>query len=91
MYINFTHRFPYEAAFSGPARGATLLGLDDFAIPAFGIRYGVTNKLSVFAYRAPSIIGRPIELMGAYNFLDEKDGAPLNASVRFSVDGQDNF
>jgi Membrane bound beta barrel domain (DUF5777) len=91
FYINFTHRFPYEAAFSGPARGATLLGLDDFAIPAFGVRYGVTDKFSVFAYRAPSIIGRPIELMAAYNFLDEKDGQPLNASVRFSVDGQDNF
>ena len=91
MYINFTHRFPYEAAFSGPARGATLLGLDDFAIPAFGVRYGVTDKFSVFAYRAPSIIGRPIELMAAYNFLDEKDGQPFNASVRFSVDGQDNF
>jgi len=91
MYINFTHRFPYEAAFSGPARGATLLGLDDFAIPAFGVRYGVTDKLSVFAYRAPSIIGRPIEFMAAYNFLDEKDGQPFNASVRFSIDGQDNF
>ncbi len=91
MYINFTHRFPYEAAFSGTARGATLLGLDDFAIPAFGVRYGVTEKLSVFAYRAPSIIGRPIEFMAAYNFLDEKDGQPFNASVRFSIDGQDNF
>ena len=91
MYINFTHRFPYEAAFSGPARGATLLGLDDFAIPAFGVRYGVTDKFSVFAYRAPSVIGRPIELMAAYNFLDEKDGQPFNASVRFSIDGQDNF
>jgi Membrane bound beta barrel domain (DUF5777) len=91
LYINFTHRFPYEAAFSGPARGATLLGLDDFAVPAFGVRYGVTDKFSVFAYRAPSIIGRPIELMAAYNFLDEKDGQPFNASVRFSVDGQDNF
>ena len=91
LYINFTHRFPYEAAFSGPARGATLLGLDDFAIPAVGVRYGVTDKFSVFAYRAPSDIGRPIELMAAYNFLDEKDGQPFNASVRFSVDGQNNF
>jgi len=91
MYINFTHRFPYEAAFSGTARGATLLGLDDFSIPAFGVRYGVTEKLSVFAYRAPSIIGRPIEFMAAYNFFDEKDGQPFNASVRFSIDGQDNF
>jgi hypothetical protein len=29
--------------------------------------------------------------MGAYNFLDEHDGKPLNASFRISIDGQDNF
>ncbi len=91
LTVNFTHRFPYEAAFTGPGRGATLLGLDDFAIPSLGFRYGVTSKLSVFAYRSPSIIGRPIELMAAYNFLDEQDGKPLNAAVRFSVDGQNDF
>jgi hypothetical protein len=91
LTVNFTHRFPYEAAFTGPGRGATLAGLDDFAIPSFGFRYGVTSKLSVFAYRSPSIIGRPIELMAAYNFLDERDGNPLNAAVRFSVDGQNDF
>jgi hypothetical protein len=91
LTVNFTHRFPYEAAFTGPGRGATLAGLDDFAVPSLGFRYGVTSKLSVFAYRSPSIIGRPIELMAAYNFLDEHDGHPVNAAVRFSVDGQNDF
>jgi hypothetical protein len=91
MYINFTHRFPYEAAFSGVARGDTLLGLDDFAVSSFGVRYGLTSRLFVMAYRAPSIIGRPIEFMGGYNFLDENSGDPLNASIRFSIDGQNNF
>lgn len=91
LYINFTHRFPYSAAFSGPARGAILLGLDDIAVPSFGFRYGVTSKLSVAAYRSPSLIGRPIELMAAYNFLDEHDNQPFNAAVRFSVDGQNDF
>lgn len=91
LTINFTHRFPYEAAFTGPGRGATLLGLDDFAIPSLGFRYGVTSRLSVFAYRSPSIIGRPIELMAAYSLLDEHRGNPLNAAVRFSVDGQNDF
>ena len=91
LIVNFTHRFPYEAAFTGPGRGDTLLGLDDFAIPSFGLRYGLTSKVSVFAYRSPSIIGRPIELMAAYNFIDEHDGQPLNAAVRFSVDGQNDF
>jgi hypothetical protein len=91
LYLNFTHRFPYEAAFTGQGRGATLIGLDDFAIPSFGLRYGITSRLSVMAYRSPSIIGRPIELMAAYNFLDEHDGQPLNAAFRFSVDGQNDF
>jgi uncharacterized beta barrel domain-containing protein DUF5777 len=91
LVINFDHRFPYEAAFTGSGRGDTLLGLDDFSISSLGLRYGVTSKLSVFAYRSPSIIGRPIELMAAYNFLDEHHGNPLNAAFRFSVDGQNNF
>ena len=91
LYLDFTHRFPFEPAFTSPGRGNTLLGLDDFAIPSFGLRYGVTSKLSVLAYRSPSVLNRPIELMAAYNFLDEHDGNPLNAAIRFSVDGQNNF
>ncbi len=91
FYINFTHRFPYSPAFSGQARGAILLGLDDFALPSFGIRYGVTSRLSVAAYRSPSLLGRPIELMAAYNLLDENDNQPFNAAVRFSVDGQNDL
>ena len=91
FYINFSHRFPFEAAFVGPGRGNVLLGLDDFSVSSFGFRYGVTSKLSVMAYRSPSVIGRPIELMAAYNFLDESDGKPLNAAVRLSIDGQNNF
>jgi hypothetical protein len=91
FYINFTHRFPFEPAFKGTGRGNTLLGLDDFSISSFGFRYGVTSKLSVMAYRSPSLIGRPIELMVAYNLLDERDHQPFNAAVRFSVDAQNNF
>ncbi len=91
FYINFTHRFPYSAAFSGQARGPILLGLDDVAVPSFGFRYGVTSKFSVSAYRSPSLLGRPIELMAAYNLLDEHDGKPFNAAVRFSVDGQNDL
>lgn len=91
LYLNFTHRFPFEAAFTGTGRGNTLLGLDDFAIPSFGLRFGVTSRLSVSAYRSPSYIGRPIEIGVAYNFLDENDGNPFNAAVRFSMDGQNHF
>jgi hypothetical protein len=91
LYIDFTHRFPYEPAFTTPGRGNTLLGLDDFAVPSFGFRYGLTSRLYAFAYRSPSIIGRPIELMVGYNLLDEHDGQPFNLAGRFSVDGQNNF
>ena len=91
FYVNFTHRFPYEPAFTTPGRGDTLFGLDDFSVSSFGLRYGVTSRLSVMAYRSPSVIGRPIELMAAYNFLDERNGKPFNAALRFSVDGQNDF
>ena len=91
LMLEFTHRFPYTPAFSGPAEGGSLIGLDDLALPSFGIRYGVTDKLSVSIYRSPSFIARPIQLMAAYNFLDEHKGAPLNASVRLSIQGDNNF
>jgi len=91
MYVNFTHRFAYDPAFSGTARGGALLGLDGVSISSFGLAYGVTDKLSVSIYRAPTLIGRPIEMMAAYNLLDEHDGKPLNAAIRVSLDGLNDF
>ncbi|MBI1941268.1 MAG: hypothetical protein HYS33_07150 [Acidobacteria bacterium] len=91
FYVNFNLRFAYNYAFEGKARGHTLLGLDDFSISSFGFRYGLTEKFSVTAYRSPSVIGRPIELGAAYNFLDERDGKPFNLAGRFSIEGQNDF
>ncbi len=91
FYINFTHRFVYTPAFSGTGGGDTLGGLDDFAIASFGFRFGVTDKLSVSAYRSPSVIDRPIELGVAYHFWDEHAGNLLNATARVSLDGQNDF
>jgi mono/diheme cytochrome c family protein len=91
FYINFTHRFAFDPAFSGPNRGGALIGLDGFSLSSFGFRYGATKKLSLSIYRSPSNIARPIEMMAAYNFLDEHDGQPLNAAVRVSVQGLNNF
>lgn len=90
LYVNFTHRF-MDTAFTGPGKGAELLGLDSVSISSFGLRYGVTDKLSVSVWRSPSFIERPIQIMAAYNLLDENHEAPLNVSVRFSVEGQNNF
>ena len=91
FYTDFAHRFAFDPAFSGTARGGALIGLDGFAIPSFGFRYGFTNKLSGSVFRAPSIIARPIQFMLAYNLADEHDGYPLNAVFRVSIEGQNDF
>lgn len=91
FYVNFTHRFVFTPAFSGPAVGGSLSGLDDFSLSSFGFRYGVSDKLSVSIYRSPTFLARPIQLMAAYNLIDEHDGYPLNAVVRVSVQGENNF
>lgn len=91
MYVNFTHRFPYDPAFTGPGRAGELFGLDNFALASFGFRYGVTDKLSVSAFRSPTLIDRPIQLMAAYSILDEHHENPINMMVRVSVEGQNNF
>jgi len=91
LYINFTHRFAYDSAVSGTGRGQELFGLDNFALSSFGFRYGVTDKLSVDVWRSPSFIDRPIQLMAAYNLMDEHHEAPFNLAVRVSIEGQNNF
>ncbi len=91
VIVNFSHRFAYDSAVSGPARGAELFGLDNFALSSFGVRYGVTDRFSVDVWRSPSFIGRPIQLMAAYNPLDEHHEDPFNLAFRVSIEGQNNF
>ena len=91
VWVNFTHRFPFSPAFHGPALGHTLLGLDDLAMPSFGFQYGITDRISVAAYRSPSLMDRPIELRAQFRLLDEHDNKPFNATFRFSVDGENDF
>jgi mono/diheme cytochrome c family protein len=90
VYVNFSHRFS-DPAFTGRGKGSELLGLDSVSISSFGLRYGVTDKLSVSVWRSPSFIERPIQIMAAYNLLDENREAPLNMAVRVSVEGLNNF
>jgi mono/diheme cytochrome c family protein len=91
LYINFSHRFAFDPAFSGPAGGESLFGLDSFALSSFGLRYGITKKLSVDVYREPTFIARPIQIRLAYNFLSESEGAPLNLTGAFAEEGENNF
>ena len=89
--VNFSHRFPYDPAFQGTNRDGVLFGLDESALPSFGFRYGVTDRFFVDAFRSPTFIGRPIQLMAGYSILDEQKSAPFNLSFRASVEGQNNF
>jgi cytochrome c553 len=89
--VNFTHRFAYDAAFYGRGRGGELFGLDNFSLSSFGVQHGITDKLFVGAFRSPSFISRPIQLMVGYNFLSEQNAAPLTLTARVSVEGQNNF
>ena len=91
LYLNFAHRFPYFAAFSDPASGGALGGLDSSALPSFGFRYGVTDRLSVSIYREPSLMGRPLQFLGVYNVLEEGKGNPFNMAVGLAVQGQNDF
>jgi mono/diheme cytochrome c family protein len=91
LYVNFQHRFPYTPALSGTDRGDVLFGLDESALPSLGLRYGITDKLSVDLMRSPTFIGRPIQLQTAYSFLSEQKSAPFNFTARVSVEGQDDF
>src|SRR5215468_2229003 len=91
MWPRMFSRSPNNPAFSGRALGSTLAGFDNFSLASLGFRYGVTDRLSVSILRSPSVIGRPLEFMGAFNVLDESDGKPFNAAFRVSIDGQDNF
>ena len=53
----------------------------------------MTDKLSVDVWRSPSFIGRPIQLMAAYNIFDERRRARAvqRLTWRVSVEGQSNF
>jgi mono/diheme cytochrome c family protein len=91
VYINFSHRFPFDSAFQGLRSGSELFGLEDFALPSIGVRYGFTDKLFGGIMRSPSFIGRPIQLMLGYTLLEERHGDPFNLTVRVSMEGQNNF
>jgi mono/diheme cytochrome c family protein len=91
VYINFTHRFPFDSAFQGLRSGSEVFGLDDFALPSLAVRYGFTDKLFGSVLRSPSFISRPIQLLLGYTLFEEQRGDPFNVTVRVSMEGQNNF
>jgi hypothetical protein len=87
LWVDFTHRFP----FGEPSDAAELFGLDSFAVPSFGFTYGVTDRIQVGAYRASSLVGRPILVFAGASLTDERKGHPFTALARVGAEGRDNF
>ncbi len=89
----FTHRFtqPIDPLSSS---AKTLLGLDSFGIAAFGIKYGITDKLYVSAYRSPLCqrgLCRTIEAGVGYNWLAMDKDRRVALTTYASVEGDRNF
>lgn len=87
LWTDFTHRFPL----SDLSSASELFGLDSIAVPAFGFSYGLTDRIQIGAYRAPTFVGRPIEIFAGVNLLDERKEDPLTATARVGLEGRDNF
>jgi hypothetical protein len=87
LWTDFTHRFP----FGEPTDASGLFGLDSFAIPSFGITYGLTDRIQIGASRSPSGVGRPIMLFAGASLFNEQKGDPLSLLARVGLEGRDNF
>lgn len=89
----FTHRFTQPIhPLSSSAKN--LFGLDSFGIASFGIKYGITDKLYISAYRSPLCqkgLCRTIEVGLGYNWLAHEKNSPLALTTYASMEGNDNF
>jgi hypothetical protein len=91
--IGFTHRFT-QPVHPLSESGKNLIGLDSFGVASFGITYGITDKLSVTAYRSPLCqrgLCRTIEVGFAYSFLEQDKRSRWALSAYGSMEGNENF
>jgi hypothetical protein len=91
--MSFSHRFSQTIRPFGES-GKKLLGFDSFSVSAFGISYGITDKLYVNAHRSPICqkgLCRTIELGLGYHVTDQNKKSPVAFSVYGSVEGNENF
>ncbi|MFN7944246.1 MAG: DUF5777 family beta-barrel protein [Blastocatellia bacterium] len=89
LWTDFTHRFPFGEYDVTDAAG--LFGLDGFAVPAFGLIYGITDRIHAGFYRSSAVTGAPIQLYLGASLLDENRRHPFTAMARIGVEGRDNF
>jgi hypothetical protein len=80
------HRFT-QPAFNRAA--SDLFGLDSSARIGFGVRAGLTDRISVSAMR--SNLDKTIELSSMLQVTRQREGVPLTFQVRAGVEGRDNF
>jgi hypothetical protein len=80
------HRFAQDV--SGAGLGG-LFGFDSGANIAFGVRVGVTNRISVSALR--SNLNKTISLGAALQVSRQSPEVPVTLQVRLGVDGSHNF
>ena len=91
--IGFTHRFT-QPVHPLSESGKNLIGLDSFGVASFGVTYGITDKLSVTAYRSPLCqrgLCRTIEVGVAYSFLEQDKESRWALSAYGSMEGNENF
>ena len=91
--MDFTHRFT-QPLHPLDQSGRNLLGLDSFGIASFGIRYGVTDKLFLSAYRSPLCqrgLCRTVELGIGYNIYEHDQDSPFALQAYASIEGNGNF
>jgi Membrane bound beta barrel domain (DUF5777) len=80
------HRFIQDVSNAGLG---SLFGFDSSAIVAYGVRAGITDRLSVTALRSNSF--KTISLGGAFQISRQSEEMPVTLQVRAGVDGQNNF
>jgi hypothetical protein len=80
------HRFTADVKTAGFGR---LFGFDSGAVIAFGVRAGVTDRLSVSVLR--SNLDQTISLGSAFQITRQNASMPVTLQVRAGVDGLRNF
>ena len=80
------HRFT-QPAFNRAA--GSLFGLDSSARIGFGVRVGLTDRISVSAMR--SNLDKTVELSSMFQVSRQEGGVPVTFQIRAGIEGRDNF
>ncbi len=87
--FRFSHRFT-SSLFNQSRRPFDMFGLDSFAYTAFGMSYGISDRLAVNVYR--QALDRKLEFSGDLALLNQdKSRAPITLLARAAVDGKNDF